>query len=168
MVRSVVSPLTSKRWNFWIVSQAYFTKLTNIGQIFLYDTAKQVGFLPSFNGDNPTFFHVAGYRLLVGRITGPSAVTPRCDRHGIESNGTLASNIVGFGWAQYIGAVTNGKVTDKPRLVSHNLTRVSGILSKLLLDIVLGEHDSKISPFRIGDMNFDVLAATKHIPGFGI
>src|SRR5262249_51583371 len=83
------------------------------------------------------------------------------------SNGTLARNIVRFGWAQYIGTMTNGQVTDKTRLAGHDLTRVSGILSKLLLDIVLGEHDAKISSFRIGDMNIDVLAATKHIPVFG-
>lgn len=66
MVRPMVSALTSKRRYFWIMPQAYLTKLTNIGQILFYDTAKHVGFLASFYGHNPTFLHLAGYRLLVG------------------------------------------------------------------------------------------------------
>jgi len=64
--------------------------------------------------------------------------------------------------------MTNRQMTDKPRLVGHNLAGVTWILSKLFLDIVLGEHDSEISSLRVGDMNFDVFAATKHIPSFGI
>src|SRR5262249_988728 len=128
---------------------------------------RSASFPPSTETIRPSFmWQVTG--SWYAESPGPSVVNPRCERHGIESNGTLARNIARFGWDQYIGAGTGGKVNDKTGLAGHDLTRVSGILSKLLLDIVLGEHDAKISSFRIGDMNIDVLAATKHIPGFGI
>jgi hypothetical protein len=73
-----------------------------------------------------------------------------------------------LGRAQDIGAVTDGKMADESRLVGNDLSGIPRILSEFILDIFLGENDSKGSSLGIGDMDVDVLAATKDIPRLGI